>query len=143
MKFLSLFVGTAVGALAVGTAFAAGYERLPDDEPTTINGVDVACTGVGDEAKENPRWQDYSVRLEFAWGERQYLADLDVTLATADGHEFLSVRCGGPWLLVNLVPGKYRVRAEFEHHLVKTTTFMAPAHGQKRVVVAFPEVVGD
>ncbi len=143
MKFSTLLMSTVVGALTVGTAVAAGYERLPDDEPIRVNGVDVACTGVGDEAKENPHWLDYSVRLEFAGGERQYLADLDVSLATADGKEFLAVRCGGPWLLVNLVPGKYRVRAEFEHRLVKTTTFMAPAHGQKRVVVAFPEVVGD
>jgi len=143
MKLPSLFLGAIAGILAAGAAMAAVFERLPDDEPVTVNGVDVACTGVGDEAKENPRWHDYSVRLEFAGGERQYLADLDVSIAGANGDELLAVRCGGPWLLVQLEPGQYRVRATFEHHLTKTATFTAPSHGQKRIVVAFPEVVGD
>lgn len=142
MKRSSLFMSAMVGAFAAGTALAAGYEPLPDDEPITVGGVDVACTGVGDEAKENPRWRDYSVRLEFAGGESQYLADLDVSIATPDGDQFLAVRCGGPWLLVNLEPGRYRVRAEFEHRLVKTATITAPDHGQKRIVISFPEVVG-
>ena len=143
MKLSSFFMSAIVGVFAAGTAVASGFERLPDDEPVTINGVGVACTGVGDEAKENPRWRDYSVRLEFAGGERQYLADLDVSLATARGDEILAVRCGGPWLLVELEPGSYKVRAVFEHRITKTATFVAPSHGQKRIVVSFPEVVGE
>jgi hypothetical protein len=135
-------MGAAAGVLVAGTAFAADYQRLPDDEPITVGGVSVACTGVGDEAKEDPRWHDFSVRLEFAGGEQQYLADLDVSIQTAKGDELLAVRCGGPWLLVNLDPGKYRVRATFEHRLTKTATITAPAHGPKRIVIAFPEVVG-
>jgi len=143
MKLSSLFIGAAVSALAMGAAAAAQFQRLPDDQPTVINGIDVACTGVGDESKTDPRWPAYGVRLEFAGGERQYLADLDVSIAASDGHQLIAVRCGGPWLLVKLAPGTYRVRAEFEHRITKTASFSAPAHGQKRVVVAFPEVVGE
>ena len=143
MKLGSFLMSAVVGALAAGTAAAASYERLPDDEPETVNGIHVACTGVGDEAKSDPRWHDYSVRLEFAGGEQQYLADLDVSIETARGEELLAVRCGGPWLLVDLNPGKYRVHAVFEHRLSKTAAITAPGHGQKRIVVAFPEVVGE
>ena len=142
MKLSSLSVCALIGVLGAGTAFAGDFQALPDDQPTTVGGVDVACTGVGDEAKSDPRWKDYSVRLEFAGGEQQYLADLDVSIADSKGEELAAVRCGGPWLLVNLGPGKYRVRATFEHRLSKTAMFSAPAHGQKRVVIAFPEVGG-
>jgi hypothetical protein len=142
MRFSSLLMGAAAAVLLAGTASAADYQRLPDDEPITVDGIEVACTGVGDEAKEDPRWHDYSVRLEFAGGQQQYLADLDVSIETASGNELMAVRCGGPWLLVNLDPGKYRVRATFEHRLTKSATITAPSRGPKRIVIAFPEVGG-
>lgn len=143
MRFTAFSMSALAGFMLAGGAFAADYDRLPDDEGVKINGFRVACTGVGDEAKTNPEWQDYSVRLEFAGGEQQYLADLDVRVESKSGEELISVSCGGPWILVDLEPGKYRVRANFEHRLTKTATFTAPSHGQKRVVVAFPEVVGE
>ncbi|MBI1212534.1 MAG: hypothetical protein GC190_13805 [Alphaproteobacteria bacterium] len=134
---------SAASLLAAGTAFAAHYDRLPEDQPTTIDGIDVACTGVGDEAMSDPRWRDYSVRLEFAGGNREYLADLDVSIETQDGQELLAVHCSGPWVLADLDPGKYRVRATYERNLTKSVLITAPSHGQKRVVIAFPEVTGD
>jgi len=143
MRFSSFAAAAIAGFLSAGAAMAAEFDRLPDDEATTINGIKVACTGVGDEAKTDPQWHEFSVRLEFAGGERQYLADLDVTIETAKGHELLAVRCGGPWLLVDLEPGPYRVRAEFDHRLTKTAKFTAPGGGQKRIVVSFPEVIGE
>ncbi len=143
MKFPALMLIGAASVLATGVAFArGGYERLPDDQPVTIDGVHMACTGVGDEAKENPEWRNYSVRLEFAGGEQQYLADLDVSLERMNGDQLISVRCGGPWLLVDLDPGKYRLRAVYGRDLTKTVVITAPDHGQKRIVVSFPEVVG-
>lgn len=133
----------AVSTFAAGTAIAAGYERLPEDDPVTIRGIDVACTGVGDEAISDPRWRDYSVRLEFAGGNREYLADLDVSIATQKGDELLAVHCGGPWVLADLEPGKYRVRATYEGGLSKSVLITAPDHGQKRIVISFPEVTGQ
>jgi len=142
MKLATVLIG-AVSIFAAGTAFAAQFERLPEDEAVTIDGIEVACTGVGDEAISDPRWRDYSVRLEFANGAREYLADLDVSIERPDGEQLLAVRCSGPWLLVNLEPGKYRVRADYERHLTKTALITAPDHGQKRIVISFPEVTGE
>ena len=142
MKLATILM-SAVSIFAAGTAFAAQYDRLPEDEATTVNGIEVACTGVGDEAISDPRWRAYSVRLEFANGAREYLADLDVTVERPSGDQLLAVRCSGPWLLVNLEPGKYRVRATYEHRLSKTVLITAPDHGQKRVVISFPEVTGE
>jgi hypothetical protein len=142
MKLATMLV-SAVSILAVGPAFAARFERLPEDQPVTIGGIDVACTGVGDEAISDPRWHDYSVRLEFAGGNREYLADLDVTIETQGGEQLLAVHCSGPWVLANLQPGKYRVRATYEHNLTKSVLITAPAQGQKRIVISFPEVAGE
>ena len=142
MKLATLLM-SAVSIFAAGTAFAAQYDSLPEDQGVTIDGIEVACTGVGDEAISDSRWRDYSVRLEFANGAREYLADLDVSVERANGEPLLAVRCSGPWLLVNLDPGKYRVRAEYEHRLTKTVAITAPDHGQKRIVISFPEVTGE
>jgi len=133
----------AVSLSAVETAFAASYENLPEDQPVTIRGVDVACTGIGDEAISDPRWTKYSVRLEFAGGNREYLADLDVAIETQGGEQLLAVHCSGPWVLADLEPGKYRVRATYEQGLTKSVLITAPASGQKRIVISFPEVGGQ
>jgi hypothetical protein len=142
MKLATMLM-SAVSIFAVGTAFAADYDRLPEDEGVTIQGIEVACTGVGDEAISDPRWRSYSVRLEFANGAREYLADLDVSVERANGEKLLSVRCSGPWLLVDLDSGKYRVRATYEDRLTKSVLITARDQGQKRIVISFPEVTGQ
>ena len=142
MKLATMLVSV-VSILAVGPAFAARFEPLPEDQPVTIGGIEVACTGVGDEAISDPRWHDYSVRLEFAGGNREYLADLDVTIETQRGEQLLAVHCSGPWVLANLQPGKYRVRATYEHNLTKSVLITAPSQGQKRIVISFPEITGE
>jgi hypothetical protein len=142
MKLATVLM-SAVSIFAVGTAFAAHYDRLPEDQPTTVGGIDVACTGVGDEALSDPKWREYSVRLEFAGANREYLADLDVAIEAQGGEELLAVHCSGPWVLANLEPGKYRVRATYAHDLTKSVLITAPAHGQKRIVISFPEVQGE
>lgn len=142
MKLATVWM-CAAGICAGGVAFAADYERLPEDQPVTVGGIDVACTGVGDEAIADPRWRDYSVRLEFAGGNREYLADLDVAIETQGGKELIAVHCSGPWVLAKLDPGKYRVRATYERGLTKSVLITAPGSGQKRIVISFPEVTGQ
>jgi len=143
MKRITFFFCLAVAAVIAWAAAKADDDvALPDDEPTTVNGVDVACTGVGDEARNDPRWRDYAVRIEFAGGEAQYLADLDIAITDSGGAEVVEARCNSPWLVADLSPGKYVVTGTFQG-LTKTAKFTAPASGQARVVVRFPEVVGN
>jgi len=148
MKVITFLLALAIAAvLAWATARAQDADDgpgrvLPDDQPVTINGVEMACTGVGDEARDDPRWRDFSVRMEFAGGEAQYLSDLDIEVEGDGGDLRFDVRCNSPWLVANLPPGKYRLAARFEN-LTKTAKFTAPAQGQARVVVRFPEVVSN
>ncbi|MCE9524025.1 MAG: hypothetical protein K8S25_16535 [Alphaproteobacteria bacterium] len=127
--------------IACATARAGEVSPLTADQPSTMNGIDIACTGVGDEAQTDPRWPAYGVRIEFADGQAQYLSDVTISIADASGTTLLETRCDSPWFLAKLSPGKYTVSGTFEGRLTKTATFTAPKSGQSRIVVRFPEVV--
>jgi hypothetical protein len=114
---------------------------LPSDLPVDVKGYQLACTGIGDEAQQDPRWKAFPVRLEFAGGNAQYLADVKASVLDAKGNELFKVTCDSPWLLVKLVPGKYKVVGNFRN-LTKSSNFMAPKTGQARIILRFPEVKG-
>lgn len=143
MRSSVLAVSSAVFMSAsIGSALSEPVTSLPADQPVTVGGYDLACTGIGEEAQTDPRWKAYPVRLEFAGGNAQYLADVDVSVADAAGTELFTVRCDSAWLLVKLEPGKYRVQGSFRK-LVKSANFMAPKSGQARIIVRFPEIKGS
>lgn len=136
-------VGLAAAALfGSAAAHAEDVRKLPPDEPVVVNGLDLVCTGVGEDARNDPRWRDYSVRIEFANADAQYLSDAVLAVATADGQQLFEVTCDSPWILANLEPGKYVLAATYEG-IVKTEKFSAPKTGQGRFVVRFPEIAGD
>lgn len=128
--------------LGGAAALADEVPKLPPDEPVVVNGLDLVCTGVGEDARNDPRWRDYSVRIEFANADAQYLSDAVLAVAKADGEQLFEVTCDSPWILANLEPGKYVLAATYEG-IVKTEKFTAPKSGQGRFVVRFPEVPGD
>lgn len=141
MKSIAIAAFFALPALFAGpVARAESFQVLPSDRETTVNGVEVACSGVGDEAREDPRWTAYPVRIEFANARAEYLSDLDISIATARGVTLVSARCESPWFLAKLPPGTYKVSATFKGSLTKTAKFTSPAVGQSRTIVRFPEI---
>ena len=137
---------TAAGALLAGSALAQGVEPatpLPMDEPTMVGGVDAACTGIGDEAQTDPRWRNYPIRIEFAGGTGQYVGNTTLTLHDDKGNMAFSVSCDGPWLLLQLPAGKYRVTASADGASPREEVISVPASGQARAVIRFPEIVGE
>ena len=143
MNKLVLRVGSAAVMLFMAApAWSEQSTSLPADEPITINGVELACTGIGEEAQSDPRWKAFPVRLEFAGGHAQYLADVDVTVTDSLGAQLFQVRCDSAWLLAKLSPGKYKVQGTFRN-LVKSANFITPKSGQARIIMRFPEIVGS
>lgn len=121
-------------ALSSAPAMAEGI-RLPPDTPTTVAGIESVCTGVGLDARQDPRWPSYSLKVEFAGPGGQYLGDEHLVLRRS-GKELLSLICDGPWVLFRLPPGRYEVEAQVGQQTTTSAAF-APASGQGRIILRF------
>jgi hypothetical protein len=129
--------------MALATTAVAQPVRVGLDQETTVGGIPVGCTGIG-QTKNDPKWKAYSVRVEFADAAHAYLADEALNVSDASGAPVLDVSCEGPWILLGLPPGKLfkldaRLTDPGEHHGARVTSGVkAPSHGQVRAVLTFP-----
>lgn len=121
-------------------AYEVEIERIAVDQDLTIAGIHLACTGIGD-TRADPKWIAYPIRVEFSDAKNEYMTDALVTLVDAKGEAMLMVRCDSPWLLLKPPPGTYAVYAQLMDNAAKmrSAKFSVPAHGQKRVVLQFPD----
>jgi hypothetical protein len=129
----ALFALAATNVLAQEAA-----PTLPFDSPVSMREMEAVCTGIGADARNDPRWQAYPLRIELVGRAGEYLGEALVSLMRGD-EAIISVRCRGPWLLLKLAPGAYNVTAEVEN-VSKTAPATVPATGQARVVIRFPEL---
>ncbi len=131
----------AVLGAAVALPAAHALPALPMNKAMTVHGVKAVCTGIpGANVQRDARFSAYPLRIELAGKLGQYLAGADFTI-TRKHRMMMEARCAGPWLLVKLEPGRYRVTAK---RLGKTATSLAwaSAKGQGRVVLRFPQQGG-
>lgn len=138
---LLIAAGCVAAVLTAMTAVAVAQpDKLPIDKETTINGVPVACTGVG-QTRFDPRWQAYPVRVEFSNAASEYLTDAELTVSGPRG-PVLTVVCGGPWVLMKLPAGSYTVQGRILGAAAKprTMTVRPPASGQARFVMQFSDL---
>jgi len=136
---MRLFLMTATVAGFALASFAMNEALAVQDTPTTINGVEAVCTGVGS-AKDDPRWSGYPVKLEFSNAGAQFLSGENVKLMDRAGQQLAEFDCTGPWVLLELPKGSYSVTASIPQQNLgpKSATFETPASGQKRVEIQFP-----
>ena len=142
MKFIHLAAAAVLIGGTAGFMWPAHADPLPLDKPTTVDGIETACTGIGDEAQTNPLWKEYSIRVEFSNGGAQYLSGAHVTLSQG-GKTLTSFDCSGSWVLFkNLKPGaNYKIAATITEQPgagEKSASFVPPSHGQKHVVIQYP-----
>ncbi len=105
----------AVAVLAIAPAFASQEQSLP---PIKEQGsVKYLTGGVGkDEARAVRNvLPQYSLSLEFVQHAKprdEFLADVDVEIKDHKGRTVLKTVSDGPFLLANVPPGDYTVKAE-------------------------------
>ena len=87
------------------------------------------CSGIGLDEREAAENVPHTLRLEFAQPDGHYLGGIETSVTDKSGKEILSVRCPGPWVLLNLPDGRYSVSAGFEG---KTVTRKVTIRGGKR-----------
>src|ERR1700742_2006207 len=96
-------------AAAAGLRLSATSALAVQDTPTTVNGVEPPCPGVGS-ATADPRGAAYPVKIVIANTSGQNLAAMQVDL-TKDGKPVVQTTCDAPWILFKLPAGKYAATA--------------------------------
>lgn len=146
------FARTAVTALmgaallGVGIASAGHGAKMQlaamDEDLDTVkqaNGIEYACTGVGDEAQEDPRWSEFPAKLVFAEKGGAYLSNVAVRITDAkSGKVVFDGGCRyAPWLVLGLEPGRYEVTAEASGFRTETVTLDVKESGQTERTIHF------
>src|ERR1700722_13406830 len=106
---MRLFLISTVTAFSVVAAFTATRALAVQDTPTSINGVETVCTGVGS-AKDDPRWKDYPVKIVLATAGGADLANAHIALSKG-GQTLVETDCDAPWILFKASPGQYTATA--------------------------------
>ena len=121
----------------------ASRSGLAQDEEKMFNQeIKYACTGIA-ESKEDPRWNNYPLKLMFTTGGRAYVSYVEVKIQDSTGKQIFEANCDAPWLLVDLKPGKYQVTAvALQQHRKQATVLVTP-NKQNAVAIRFPEISGD
>lgn len=127
--------------LGASPALAQDVTVLKPDTPTKIGDVVAVCTGAGLDARQNPAWAAYPLKIEVAGKGGQYLGDIRLTLSAKNGAVAM-MNCDGPWVLVKVPAGAYRVDVETEGQTAGSNAFV-PAEGQGRVIIRFPMLGGE
>jgi hypothetical protein len=104
-----------VGLIAFGAGGSEAFAELPPAKQQ--DGVSYVTGGIGSDESQSLReaMPQYPLALIFASptgpAGAAYLADVQVTITSAAGKTVLDAKSDGPYLLVKLTPGKYKVSA--------------------------------
>lgn len=143
----SLAIALLASAGLSGAAFAQNNPAqnsehfAPTAQDVVIDGVHAACDGVGLDERDNPQWNDYSLRISFVGDKGQFLGNEQITIS-GEGHN-VSLRCEGPWALFKLPRGVYHVAADVEDAGHRDLTAHVGSKGQTHIVVRFPQAGGQ
>lgn len=130
------FVMTAAAAFFPITMLASQALAV-QDTPTTINGVETVCTGVGS-AKDDPRWGGYPVKIVLATTGGANLANAHVAISR-NGKDVAGLDCDAPWVLFKPAAGSYTATATLKNGGGSATqNFTTSGSGaQKEITLTF------
>jgi hypothetical protein len=102
----SLLFVFALGSVAI--AQTAGARKGPEIHRTE-DGIAYISTGVGFDSRVN--LPSFALKLIFANKTNKYLAGIDTEITPLPNGKSTRIYSNGPWLLVDLPPGTYAVKA--------------------------------
>ena len=117
MKKTLLFI--IVVSLLYSTGALAGSHTVIRSGPeprTSMDGIQFVSGGIGiTERKILEQMSDkYTLKVVLAGRGGHYLSQCDVEIIGTDGTKAVSTTTNGPWLLADLKPGNYRVKAQHD-----------------------------
>jgi hypothetical protein len=136
---MRLFLMTATAAgFALTTAMMAEQALAVQDTPTTINGIEMVCTGVGS-AKDDPRWKAYPIKIVLATVSGANLANAHISLSKGN-QEVAGLDCDAPWILFKPPAGSYTATASLigSNNSAHASFSTSGSGAQKEVTLLFP-----
>lgn len=126
-------------ALSIGMA-AAQATTLPPERQA--GGVSYVTGGVSDDeaALFKQARSGYPLAIELLRnqaGKHEYTADAQVRVFDRAGKLVLDAKAEGPFMLVRLPPGQYRVQATLDGQTVESKAVTVGASGSAQAVIAF------
>lgn len=127
-----------LSALAALLFFGAGLSAAHAEMPPvqTQGNVQFVSGGIGLDESESMKAaeKDWPLSMVFAQrrdGQNAYTADIPVTIQDAKGATVLQTTTKGPYLLVKLPPGSYRISSTYEgKELVRNAKVSQGAHAR-------------
>jgi hypothetical protein len=108
MTATSRAFGLITGVILLAAPLLAHAQSDPIQQ---ANGVKYACAGIGSVSRSDPRWATFPVKLVFAAADGSFLGDPAVTVTDATGKPVFQAQCDGPWVLIDLPAGSYKVHS--------------------------------
>lgn len=128
-------------ALSLAAAVAAHAAVLPPEQQA--GAVSYVSGGVSSDEAEafKAARSTYPLAIELVQqqpGRNEFTADVRVTLTDSAGHVVLDAKADGPFMLVRVPPGQYRVQATLNGRSMESKPVTVAAHGSAQTMIAFP-----
>jgi hypothetical protein len=143
-----LAVGAAGLAFAALTAVAAAQSTAPAPSAglppeRQANGIAYVTGGVSEDEASAFRQarSSYPLSVELVQqkdGRSQFTADADVRVLDGAGKAVLEARADGPFMLLRLPPGQYRVQATLNGRTVESKPVAVSAGRSAQATLSFP-----
>ena len=130
----------AIQAAALAAAVMLSCPGAFADAATgTTEGIHYVVGGIGldESAQMQADSLNHSLSLRTAaYGSGAYLSDVDLTVTDASGRRLFHQRLDGPWLLIDLPPGRYSIEGIHEGQVAHMNVTLA-SHGHRSAVMYF------
>lgn len=117
-----------VAAVAQGLAVLSGQAAAQQ--------IPYTCVGIGTNQREAAANVPHTLKLVFAEPDGQFLADVTTRVTDSSGTVLLHLICGGPWLMLDLAPGRYQIDAEYEGQSKSVSVTVGTASREQLITFA-------
>ncbi len=118
MKKTVLFFTTLSLLWGITASATDHMNYLPVPPPIkSLEGIQFVTGGIGIMERKilDRAAGDYTLKVVLAMHDGHYLSQCQVEIIRSDGRKMLSAKTEGPWLLADLEPGNYRVKAQHDN----------------------------
>jgi hypothetical protein len=133
--------------LACALVVAAPVARAELPAAQSQGAVSWVSGGIGEGAAADFKaaQSQYALSIEMsrrALPKNEYVSDADVKIVDAKGVAVLQTKADGPFMLVKLPPGSYRVEATLDGKTAKSGVLKVGSKGSVHASLVFPEGTG-